>query len=152
MVETRGDKEVTGDVNATGDVAGTNILLSNQSSDPGSPVEGQVWYNSTDEQLKYRDSGATVPVKADAFGWVLVEELTPSAASGPLNTAEDYTAYDEIRIEWNLWDSNSNVIVFALRVNGLSTTIYSQRFATSSGFSTQTSQTQIKMGRIDGTP
>lgn len=31
-------------------------------SDPGSPVEGQIWYNSTDHVLRYRTNGSTITI------------------------------------------------------------------------------------------
>lgn len=35
-------------------------------SDPVSPVDGQLWYNSTDFLLKYRSNGVTIPLSASA--------------------------------------------------------------------------------------
>ena len=34
-------------------------LMDPQSSDPGAPVDGQVWYNSTANRLKVRVNGTT---------------------------------------------------------------------------------------------
>jgi phage-related tail fiber protein len=37
-----------------------NVVIQNLASDPVSPVEGQIWYNTTGHQLKYRNNSATV--------------------------------------------------------------------------------------------
>lgn len=36
-----------------------NIVIHVTSSDPGSPVDGQLWYNSTSHLLKFRNNGST---------------------------------------------------------------------------------------------
>jgi hypothetical protein len=36
-----------------------DLILDPQSADPGSPVDGQSWYNSTDNRRKIRENGAT---------------------------------------------------------------------------------------------
>lgn len=43
-----------------------NPLFQILSSDPGSPVEGQFWYNSTADRLKYRANGVTLTPLTDA--------------------------------------------------------------------------------------
>lgn len=37
-----------------------NVLIHILASDPGSPVDGQVWYNSTSNLLKIRENGVTI--------------------------------------------------------------------------------------------
>lgn len=36
-----------------------NVLADPVSADPGAPAEGQIWYNTTSHQLKYRDNGTS---------------------------------------------------------------------------------------------
>jgi hypothetical protein len=44
-----------------------NALMHPLSSDPGSPTEGQIWYNSTTKKLKYYNGTSNVPLDAEAF-------------------------------------------------------------------------------------
>jgi hypothetical protein len=37
-----------------------NLVIQQLGSDPGSPVEGQIWYNTTSKQVKYRTNAATI--------------------------------------------------------------------------------------------
>ena len=43
------------DVTTTGDVTSNNMFLGVVAGDPSSPIEGQIWYNSTDNQFKGRN-------------------------------------------------------------------------------------------------
>jgi hypothetical protein len=42
-----------------GQLQALNIVIHVTSSDPGSPVDGQLWYNSTTHLLKFRNNGST---------------------------------------------------------------------------------------------
>lgn len=52
-------------------------LLHPIAGDPASPVEGQVWYNSTLEALRYRDSTQNVTIASGTGIGSLVEDTTP---------------------------------------------------------------------------
>ncbi len=54
------------------------------SADPGSPVEGDVWYNSTSHVLKYRDNSATRTVSISSVSALhdLSDVTITSAARG----------------------------------------------------------------------
>lgn len=43
-----------------------NVVIQNLASDPGSPAEGQVWYNTTTHLLKWRNNSATIDPLARA--------------------------------------------------------------------------------------
>lgn len=47
-----------------------DILLDKLSADPGTPVEGQVWYNTTTQEIKYRNAGKSI-VLASFYDFVL---------------------------------------------------------------------------------
>lgn len=42
-----------------------NALLEGVASDPGSPTEGQVWYNTTDDKFRYEDGAGTRTLLTD---------------------------------------------------------------------------------------
>ncbi len=47
------------------------VILGAQASDPGSPANGTVWYNSTTNQLKAQTAGVAVAIDAQAnIGWL----------------------------------------------------------------------------------
>jgi hypothetical protein len=48
-----------------------NAVIHQLATDPGSPVQGQIWYNSTTDELKYYD-GAAVQIIANK-AWVIAE-------------------------------------------------------------------------------
>ena len=62
-----------------------NARVQNLASDPSSPVEGQIYYNTTDDELRYWDSTAWVPLTESAAS-VEANILTgsPTAASSSL--------------------------------------------------------------------
>lgn len=54
-----------------------NVLMHPLASDPGSPVEGQMWYNSTDNVLRYYDGSAVKTIGTSAGIGNVVEDTTP---------------------------------------------------------------------------
>ena len=44
------------------DLVTVNLSLESQTSDPSSPVDGFVWYNSTAQEVRVRQGGFTVPI------------------------------------------------------------------------------------------
>ena len=80
-----------------------NAVADSLASDPVSPVEGQVWYNTTSNELKYYD-GAVVKVVADK-AWVTSEinkleriQGSYDASGGLLPTAANKTQGDLTQI------------------------------------------------------
>lgn len=80
-----------------------NAVADSLASDPGSPVEGQFWFNTTDNVLKYYD-GTTIRVVADR-AWVTseinkLERIQGSfdASPGLLPVAGDKTQGDLTQI------------------------------------------------------
>lgn len=59
-----------------------NVLLQLLGSDPSTPSEGQVWYNSTSKRARYRDNTATRDLAhlADITGTRLDQMAAPTAA------------------------------------------------------------------------
>lgn len=64
-----------------------NVVIQNLASDPVSPVEGQLWYNTTVHQLKYRNNSATV---------ILYDSATANTASKLVlrDSSGDFAAHD----------------------------------------------------------
>lgn len=58
-----------------------NVKIDIVTTDPASPQEGQVWYNSTSQLLKLRKNGATVQLAEGDFS----QAITRSAAAGAAN-------------------------------------------------------------------
>jgi len=55
------DLFLSGNANVTGNITtGASLFLGVISSDPGSPSEGEMWYNSTDKQFKGYNGTSTV--------------------------------------------------------------------------------------------
>lgn len=61
-----------------------NVLAQQLASDPGSPVEGQFWYNSTSHELKYYD-GTSVIVVGSASD-EMVQDIVGAMVSGNTET------------------------------------------------------------------
>lgn len=61
------------------DQQATDLLLEVLSSDPGSPTEGRVWYNSTTQTLKVRKNSTTLVLGT-------LDQITPPAADLNLNS------------------------------------------------------------------
>lgn len=53
-----------------------NIVIQNLGSDPGSPLEGQIWYNTTSHALKARGNGLTKDLFAAGGGTVTSVDQT----------------------------------------------------------------------------
>lgn len=71
-----------------------NFLVQLLASDPSSPAEGQMWYNSTSHQLKYRNNSATIVVAAGVTIDTTTGDYTSSApgdatAAGSTGLAAD---------------------------------------------------------------
>lgn len=60
-----------------------NVIVHVLASDPGSPVEGQVWYNSTTGVLKYRDASTTRTLQLTS---VRLDQITAPTAAVGLNS------------------------------------------------------------------
>lgn len=57
-----GDPTFSGDVTFSGSAAVTGILNLGISADPGTPAEGDTWYNTTDHKLRFRNNSGTINV------------------------------------------------------------------------------------------
>src|SRR4051812_48968678 len=60
-----------------------NVLIDVRSSDPGSPVAGQIWFNSSTGQLKYYNGTDTVVLAestADAYAHITDGSTTANAS------------------------------------------------------------------------
>lgn len=63
-----------------------NVVVQNLASDPGSPAAGQLWYNTTDDVLRYYDGTTVID---------LTSASNPNAADVPIaDAADDFTATD----------------------------------------------------------
>ena len=54
------DAYIVGSLTATTDITAKNLIVTVVTSDPESPVEGQVWYNSTIHQWKGKNNTGVV--------------------------------------------------------------------------------------------
>lgn len=75
-----------------------SFLVDVLTADPGAPVEGQLWYNSTSQQLKLRKNGTTAVL---AEGDVS-QMVTRASAAGALNELILSAGADRSVKTWNL--------------------------------------------------
>lgn len=65
------------------------LKFENLSSDPGTPAEGQLWYNSTDNYLRYYDGTSTIDIGSGVTGDVLTYKGVIDASTNPNYPAGD---------------------------------------------------------------
>ena len=66
-----------------------NAVVQNASSAPGSPVEGQIYYNSNDNQLKVHNGSSFVNISGDITGVTAGVGLSGGGTTGALSLALD---------------------------------------------------------------
>jgi len=114
------------EVDNAGNISGETVVLASQATDPVSPVEGQLWYNSTDEVLKVRNSTTSEPIGAS--GWVKISDTDLSGgAATSLSSATLTEAYENYRIQiYGEFDATTAGV--GLEINGDSGSNYQQNY------------------------
>ncbi len=69
------------------------IWLGRFSSDPSGPLDGQIWYNTTDDEFKFRQNGVTEPLPTPSSSqpsYAFLSEQQTSGTNGGTFTAGSY--------------------------------------------------------------
>lgn len=127
----------------------SDFLVDNQSSDPGSPAESRLWYNTTSHVLKYYNGSTTVsltvPLPPTNYlingGCDFAQRINPSSGGGPLqtngsaasNSADGY-AFDR----WKCSFANNTFAGKRIDTNGSLETGITARFYSQHGNSSST--------------
>jgi len=78
-----------------GSAAAAALNLFPYAGDPGTPANGDLWYNSTSNELKARINGATVALGAGGGGVTSVSALSPLFTTSNPTTTPTFTAVNQ---------------------------------------------------------
>jgi len=96
------------DINLNGNQI-KNFVIDRLAADPGSPAEGQAWYNDTTNKIKYQDDAGVETVATEAFVEAAVQQIGQSqgafdASPGSLPTVANLIDGDTAIRRGDYWD------------------------------------------------